>query len=185
MSDENKPLNAAEIEELRELADLFAHAWDWTYSERAIVGNALPRLLAMLTPPADAEALEAVEHCEDAANIGRSHGLISASHDFAIVDIDKLRIILSYVRAAQAPRLAGESETEALRERVEVLEWWEHVRRFSTSWLLDRLERTRLAAGRTTAEQGEFIMGALDEWEAIKKAAKRAAFPELGEESRG
>ena len=66
--------------------------------------------------PADAAVREAVEHlsaCE------RYQGLANVT-----VDGESLRTILSFVRAAQSPRLTGE-RLEAVREAIEVLGYCE------------------------------------------------------------
>ena len=119
MSSEHKPPGAAEIEKLRELeakatpgewvADLDGHessirrcdddclfAIDLQEDDAALIAamrNALPRLLSMLQPPADAAVREAVE--------GLSAG-VGGPWEGVGTMFDDIRTLLSYVRAAQA-----------------------------------------------------------------------------------
>lgn len=145
MSDQHKPLTAAEIEELRELeAKATPGPWEvgetdkygqqtvgdkfitllscWHHSVEsleeesianasliAVMRNALPRLLSMLTPPTDAELREAVERHEQMLE------LLHTGNEAWIADC---RLIL---RAVQAPRLTREQE-EAVKSCVEMFE---------------------------------------------------------------
>lgn len=104
-------LTQAEIEALRMLNREYRECGDWTFDEREEVANALPRLLAMLTPPADAAVREAVDICEDMI---RWAGLRQQERS-------ALRTLLSHVRAAQAPRLTGE-RLEAVKDAVNRLD---------------------------------------------------------------
>lgn len=150
MSDEHKPLSAAEIEKLRAL-DAKATPGPWAFSpygdenkcgigvvmdenDEPIAGlddtedgivvesvapeveghanaaiiaamrNALPRLLAMLTPPADAAVREAMEYLE--AELGDADSVDPEGNCVRVLRF-KLRTLLSHIRAAQAPRLTG------------------------------------------------------------------------------
>lgn len=62
MSDQHKPLTAAEIEELRQVCANYANPnCGATGDEVHMAFGCIPRLLSMLTPPTDAALREAVE----------------------------------------------------------------------------------------------------------------------------
>lgn len=124
-----QPLSAAEIEELRELeakatpgvwylhnngaADMVASTGsNWPVALKpgdndghliCAMRNALPRLLSMLQPPADAEVREAVDAVLQAIGWADMHQQFD--DEIAQVSIGEVRTLLSYVRAAQSPRL--------------------------------------------------------------------------------
>ena len=110
MSDKNKPLSAAEIikriDSALWLHDVSAREWDEVGTIPAGAYRALvdaKRLLSMLQPPSDAAVLEAVRYFDDLRGEWSDEQLE-----------DHLDTLLSFVRAAQAPRLEGE-RLEAVR----------------------------------------------------------------------
>lgn len=102
MSDQHKPLTAAEIEELRRIAALE----EPTLADLADVASQLDRLLSMLTPPTDTELREAVERMECV--------LLSRLLD-GVANVEVMYADLSVLlRAAKAPRLTPE-QVEAVK----------------------------------------------------------------------
>ena len=137
MTDEHKPLTAAEIDVLREMeAKATKGPWEHEYlpepgnchtitapgvpgsfvvgyiqacddNDAALIAamrNALPRLLAMLQPPADAAVREAM-------------GLVALSHKtgekaeqdgYEAHDCSSIDTLLSYARAVQQPRMTSD-----------------------------------------------------------------------------
>lgn len=110
MSEQHKPLTAAEIEELKDALqgadDLLCIAFKFGIQEpeegsiggkiRHALRDTIPRLFSILTPPTDAALREAVERCE--AHI-RAH----TGHVYSLGEA-----IATLLRAVQAPRLTGE-----------------------------------------------------------------------------
>lgn len=123
MSDQHKPLTAAEIDDAKKYS-AWLHSMAEKHGKGGVLnadgrslgraGDSIDRLLSLLTPPTDAALREAVER-------------VRAYTRVAFIDADVFMDIHFLLRAVQAPRLTGDdgvSLIAAERARQVAVEGW-------------------------------------------------------------